>query len=58
MRGSILLSLPLGLIAYIGSGMIAAVLRGEDYFSVDTPLRTTLPWQAAPLYGLGRSGSP
>jgi hypothetical protein len=30
--GALLLSVPLGLIAYIGSGMIAAILRGEGHF--------------------------
>ena len=30
--GALLLSVPLGLIAYIGSGMIAAALRGEGHF--------------------------
>ena len=30
--GVFLLSVPLGLVAYIGSGMIAAALRGEGHF--------------------------
>jgi hypothetical protein len=30
--GALLLSVPLGLIAYVGSGMIAAALRGEGHF--------------------------
>jgi hypothetical protein len=30
--GTLFLSVPLGLIAYIGSGMIAAALRGEGHF--------------------------
>jgi hypothetical protein len=30
--GAVLLSLPLGLVAYVGSGVIAATLRGEGHF--------------------------
>ena len=30
--GALLLSVPLGLIAYIGSGMVAAAFRGEGHF--------------------------
>jgi hypothetical protein len=30
--GILLLSLPLGLVAYIGAGMIAAILRGGGHF--------------------------
>jgi hypothetical protein len=30
--GVLLLSLPLGLVAYIGAGMIAAILRGGGHF--------------------------
>jgi|SRR5215469_16717614 len=30
--GILLLSLPLGLVVYLGSGMIAAILRGEGHF--------------------------
>jgi hypothetical protein len=30
--GALLLSVPLGLIAYIGAGMIAAILRGGGHF--------------------------
>jgi hypothetical protein len=30
--GILLLSLPLGMVVYIGSGMIAAILRGQGHF--------------------------
>jgi hypothetical protein len=55
--GALLLSVPLRLVAYIASGMIAAALRGGGHF-YSVPFggyTASPPWQPAPCYGLGWS---